>query len=67
MERSNTGTSFISIGKVVAKGNISIGEIFSEKNLTTKRPGNGISPMKWDSIIGRPSNKDYCEDELIIL
>ena len=28
-------------------------ELFSEKNITTKRPGNGISPMKWDNILGK--------------
>ncbi len=50
---------------IVAKCNIKKGEIFTEKNLTTKRPGNGISPMKWDDIIGKISDKNYSEDELI--
>ena len=39
--------------------------MFSEDNLTTKRPGNGISPMKWNEIIGTVANRDYEEDELI--
>ena len=50
---------------IVAKCDIKKGEIFSENNLTTKRPGNGISPMKWDEIIGRIATKDYLEDEII--
>jgi N,N'-diacetyllegionaminate synthase len=50
---------------VVAKCDIKKGEIFSDKNLTTKRPGSGISPMKWDEIIGTISPRDYSKDELI--
>lgn len=52
---------------IVAKCNIKKGEIFDEKNITVKRPGNGISPMKWDEILGKISNKDYVEDEMIVL
>ena len=52
---------------IVASSNISKGEIFTIDNLTTKRPGNGISPMMWDNIIGKKSNKDYCQNELIEL
>ena len=43
------------------------GQIFSEINLTVKRPGKGISPMNWDNIIGKYSNRDYKEDDLIKL
>ncbi|MDR2646013.1 MAG: N-acetylneuraminate synthase [Holosporaceae bacterium] len=50
---------------IVAKRDIKKGEIFSEENLTTKRSGNGISPMQWDEIIGTFALKDYLEDELI--
>ena len=50
---------------IVAKKNILKGEIFSEDNLTTKRPATGISPMKWDKIIGKRSKKDYHKDQLI--
>lgn len=50
---------------IVAKTNILRGELFSEKNLTTKRPGNGISPMKWDNIIGKTSKRNFNEDDLI--
>ena len=50
---------------IVAKRDIKKGEKFSEENLTVKRPGNGISPMRWDEIIGKVANRDYKEDELI--
>lgn len=50
---------------IVAACKISKGEIFSEKNLTVKRPGNGISPMKWYELIGTRADRDYAVDELI--
>ena len=50
---------------IVASKNIKIGEIFSEDNLTVKRPSTGTSPMYWDKIIGRKSKKNYLVDELI--
>ncbi|MBE6318613.1 MAG: N-acetylneuraminate synthase [Bacteroidales bacterium] len=50
---------------IVAARNIRKGEILSEKNITVKRPGNGINPMQWDCIIGTPAIKDFKEDELI--
>ncbi|MTI59628.1 MAG: N-acetylneuraminate synthase [Firmicutes bacterium] len=50
---------------IVAKCNIRKGETFSENNLTVKRPGNGISPMRWDEMIGEIARRDYREDELI--
>lgn len=52
---------------IVAKSNIKKGEIFSEDNLTVKRPGNGISPMEWDNVIGKIAHRDFLEDELIEL
>ena len=52
---------------VVAKTYIKRGEIFSEENLTTKRPGNGISPMRWDEVLGQKAIKDFMADELIKL
>ncbi|MBT4952225.1 MAG: N-acetylneuraminate synthase [Pelagibacteraceae bacterium] len=50
---------------IVAKTVIKKDEMFSEKNLTTKRPGGGTNPMKWDEIVGTKATKDYNEDELI--
>jgi len=50
---------------LVATQPIKIGELFSAGNITTKRPGTGISPMRWDEVLGRVSQKDYEKDELI--
>jgi N-acetylneuraminate synthase len=50
---------------IVASRDIKIGEILDENNLAVKRPGNGISPMRWDEITGTIAKKDYKEDELI--
>lgn len=52
---------------IVAARKIMAGEIFSEENLTTKRPGNGISPMKWYEVMGKKAPRDFEEDELISL
>ena len=50
---------------IVASKSIKKGELFTENNLTTKRPGTGLSPMKWDSIIGKVSKRDYQIDDLL--
>ena len=50
---------------IVAKCTIQKGELLSEENLTVKRPGNGINPMRWDEIVGTVSQKNYEVDELI--
>lgn len=50
---------------IVARKNITKGEVFSEDNLTVKRPGEGINPMEWNNILGKSAVKDYEEDELI--
>jgi len=50
---------------IVAKTKIKSGDVLSEKNLTVKRPGNGISPMRWDEIVGTKATKNYLEDDLI--
>lgn len=50
---------------IVAKIKIKKGETFSEKNITVKRPGTGINPMKWENVIGQVANRDFDEDELI--
>lgn len=52
---------------IVAARNISKGEIFSVENLTVKRPGNGLSPMMWDEVIGTKAGRNFEEDELIVL
>jgi len=52
---------------ILASKEIQIGEMFSELNLIVKRPGCGISPMKWDDVIGRIAKKNFKKDELIEL
>lgn len=52
---------------IVAKKNIEKGSIFTEENITVKRPGIGISPMMWDEVLGKKAVKDFNEDELIEL
>ena len=63
-EMANKGVARKSI---VASRNIKQGEVFSEENLTTKRPGTGISPMKWYDVIGKVAARDFSEDEIIEL
>ena len=50
---------------IVAKKTIKIGETLTEHNITIKRPGTGLNPMKWDNIIGSIASKNYQKDELI--
>lgn len=52
---------------IVAKRGITVGEILTEDNITTKRPGNGISPMRWNEVLGTKAIRDFKEDELIEL
>lgn len=52
---------------IVASKDIHKGEFFTENNLTVKRPGTGISPMKWDEVIGQRAKREFREDELIEL
>lgn len=50
---------------IVAKSKINRGEKFSYDNLTVKRPGTGVSPLKWDKYIGKKSKKNYEIDDFI--
>ena len=52
---------------IVATKEIHKGELFTEDNIGVKRPGTGISPMKWDEVIGKVSQQDFAEDELITI
>jgi N,N'-diacetyllegionaminate synthase len=61
-ERKNMAVARKSIVAAVA---IEKGERFSSTNLTTKRPGTGISPMRWDDLIGRVAPRSFAADELI--
>ncbi len=50
---------------IVAARAIAPGEVLTEENITVKRPGNGISPMLWDKVIGSSASKAYLPDQLI--
>ena len=50
---------------IIAKRAIKAGEILNEDNLTVKRPGNGVSPMRWFEVMGTIAMRDFEEDELI--
>lgn len=50
---------------IVAARPIAKGEVFNEQNLSIRRPGSGISPARWDSLIGLPASRDYAQDEMI--
>ena len=50
---------------IVAARDIKKGDLLSEDNLTIKRPGNGVSPMRWDDVLGTCAVRDFKEDELI--
>ena len=52
---------------IIASKKINKGDIFSEDNITTKRPGNGINPMRWFELLGKTAKHDYEEDYLIEL
>lgn len=50
---------------IVAKTQIKKGELLTTENITTKRPGDGISPMRWNEVIGTCAIRDFDEDELL--
>ena len=64
---SERGNIAIVRKSIVAKCDIKRGDIFTEENITTKRPGTGISPMKWFEVLGKKAIRNFDEDELIEL
>jgi N,N'-diacetyllegionaminate synthase len=52
---------------LVAAKPIRVGERYTAENLTVKRPGTGISPIRWDEVVGRVASRDFAVDELITL
>ena len=50
---------------IVARCDIRAGEIFTEENLTAKRPGDGISPMQWNQVLNSEARRDFAPDEMI--
>lgn len=63
-ERDNISVARKSI---VAARDIKRGEVYTEENLTVKRPGTGISPMRWEEILGQTAKCDFSEEEMIEL
>ena len=63
--KSETPNIAIARKSLIAKSDIKKGETFTQENLTIKRPGDGMNPMRWDEIVGSVASKDYSEDELI--
>ncbi len=71
---SNAGTSFVSSEEVarlnarrsiVLDANVAAGEVLAESSLTYKRPGTGVSPVHWDSVIGRKVVRDLDRDHVL--
>jgi len=62
---SETPNIKIARKSIVANTSINKGDILIKENLTIKRPADGISPMRWDEVVGSIASKDYEEDELI--
>lgn len=52
---------------IISSTSIKAGEVFTEDNLTIKRPGTGLSPKMWDEILGKKAKKDYYADEMVEL
>jgi N,N'-diacetyllegionaminate synthase len=65
LQKSEMGNISIVRKSIVALKDIKKGHFFNEKNITTKRPGTGMSPMKWESLIGKRAKKDFKKDEMI--
>ena len=65
--KSEQKNKIVARKSIVAMCDIKQGELFSVKNITCKRPGNGISPMEWYNVLGKAAERDFHEDELIEL
>jgi sialic acid synthase SpsE len=50
---------------IVTSQAVYAGEVFTTDNLTTKRPGTGVSPREWENFLGQKAHRDYLIDELI--
>lgn len=65
LSNSESNNILIVRKSIVAGRNINEGELLTVENLAVKRPGNGISPMQWDDVLGKISQKNYKADDLI--
>jgi N,N'-diacetyllegionaminate synthase len=64
---SERRTRTVARRSIVAARPIRAGEVLTEADLAAKRPGGGLSPMRWHEVIGRPASRDFAEDEWIVL
>ena len=64
---SEKANKLVARKSIVAAVPISRGDVFTDANLTVKRPGTGVSPMRWDEVVGRAADRDYNEDDPIII
>lgn len=62
---SEAGNRKIARKSIVAARAITKGEVFASEDLAVKRPGTGISPMRWDEVVGTVATRDFLPDELI--
>ena len=62
---SETPNKVVARKSIVAACEIAEGELLTERNITVKRPGNGISPMRWDEVLGTRAKRNFHYDELI--
>lgn len=65
VSRSEKDNRLIVRKSIVAARSIKSGEIFTEENITAKRPGTGINPMRWNEVLGMVAGKNYEADEMI--
>jgi N,N'-diacetyllegionaminate synthase len=62
---SESKNMHVSRKSIIASTNVKKGDVFTENNITTKRPGTGINPMEWDMVIGKKAIRNFKADELI--
>lgn len=65
--QSEMANRIVARKSIIARKPVAKGEILTEENITTKRPGNGLSPMMWHEVLGTAAVRDFKEDELIEL
>ena len=65
--QSEMANRIVARKSIIARKPVAKGEILTEENITTKRPGNGLSPMMWHEVLGTAAVHDFKEDELIEL
>lgn len=64
---AESGNIVVARKSIVAARDIAVDEVFTEENITVKRPGGGVSPLRWDEVVGTKAVRDFSADELIEL